>query len=379
VVNYQIVGTLTDSLNDGLALWGSDLAMAPSVLLSPATPGASMGNFVCPQGINNPPCATGYGGTQSGNNLLQIGGGQNTIKNVIGNAPFPIGMVTEGVAQSQVVLATGSVTMPAAVGVYTLSLSNVFANEINDGQILANGAFFATSASGVGTVGSLAITVEDAVVLRNISSANPPLDNPFIAGTQAFQDVLTYETATALPRGIGASGTPTLQGITYATPSVTFDGSVSLTLPGQVTVSCTDVAANGQGDCPTVTAVAGAGAGPYTLTLSGVIPRRECTTFRFPGIANPGQAVQYIFLPGNANVGLPGGTIVSAADVTSLILALSNSTANVGNNPVRYNMDRVGLAAAPVTAADVARLIAMLNGSPTGPPAAGAVPACPAP
>jgi hypothetical protein len=128
-VDYRIVGTLGDLFNDGLALWAADLAMsgpAPVALQPAAVPTTEpMAHFVCPQGINNPPCASGYGGTVSGNNLLQVGGGQNTIRNTLANAPFPLAPdIMQNVAQSQQVLATGSVTMPSVAGVYTLAVSN---------------------------------------------------------------------------------------------------------------------------------------------------------------------------------------------------------------------------------------------------------------
>ncbi len=334
VVNYQIVGTLSDANNDGLALWGSDLAMSPSVLLSPATPGPSMGSFVSPQGITNP---AGYGGTQSGNNLLQIGGGQNTIKNTIDNAPFPIGAVVEGIAQSQVVLATGSVTMPGAAGVYTLALSNVFANEIVDGQIALNGAFFQTVASGVGTVGNLTINVGAAAV--SITASNPP-DGHF--------DPLDTGLGAAVTAGIGAAGTAMQGAIQYATVSVTFGGPVSGDLQaGDISVACTG------GACPTVTGVTGTAAGPYQISLSGPIPPLHCTTISFNGPDfNPGQNLQYRFSPGNVDLGNAANT----QDLLNLIQALNNGAAAA--QPERYNVNRTGAA----NTQDLLRIIQLLNG-----------------
>jgi hypothetical protein len=137
-----------------------------------------------------------------------------------------------------------------------------------------------------------------------------------------------------------------------------------------MTVVCTDSAVNGAADCPTVTAVvAGAMPNEFVLTLSSVIPPRECTTITFAGTA-PGEKVQYQFLAGNASLGGAGGTIVSPQDITTLISALSSGNANSGNNPLRFNIDRVGAAAAPVTSADVTRLIALVNGGFNGATAA---------
>jgi hypothetical protein len=335
VVTYRIVGTLSDSANDGLALWGADLAMSPSVLLSPATAGPSMGSFVSPQGITNP---AGYGGTQSGNNLLQIGGGQNTIKNTIENAPFPIGAVVEGVAQSQVVLATGSVTMPGA-GTYTLALSNVFANEIVDGQIALNGAFFQTVASGVGTVGSLTINVMDTATPVSIATSNPP-DGHF--------DSLDTGASAAVTAGIGGAGTAVQGAIQYATVSVTFDGAVTGDLQtGDMSVACTG------GACPTVTGVTGSGAGPYEISLSSVIPPLPCTTISFNGAKfTAGQNLQYRFSPGNVDQ----GTAANTQDLLNLIQALNNGAA--AGNPARFNVNRTGTA----NTQDLLRIIQLLNG-----------------
>ncbi|MCP4593958.1 MAG: hypothetical protein GY842_24765 [bacterium] len=125
VVTYQIMGTLTDG-EQGLGLVGFDFDangdFAPSALAA----GTGMDNFVKDDGLTNP---DGYGGTASGNTLLQVGGGQNTIGNDVGNAPYPIGdPIDLGIANTPQELATGSFTMPGAE--VTLNVTNCFANVI---------------------------------------------------------------------------------------------------------------------------------------------------------------------------------------------------------------------------------------------------------
>ena len=96
VVSYEVVGVLSDDANEGLALFGfnlvfdgGDLAPADTPAGEP-TPGCDnpMVNFTIPWGINNP---GGYGGTVIDGDLIQVGGGQNTINNTPDNAPYPNG------------------------------------------------------------------------------------------------------------------------------------------------------------------------------------------------------------------------------------------------------------------------------------------------
>ncbi|HEY3246100.1 MAG TPA: hypothetical protein VGM03_22380, partial [Phycisphaerae bacterium] len=117
------------------------------------------------------------------------------------------------------------------------------------------------------------------VVPVAIVSANPPIAsaNPF-APDQPFRDVLQTGSGLTLTQGIGAAGTPGEDAIEFAQISVTFSSTPAPTpSAGNVLIACTDSAANGDGDCPTVAAVIGSGSGPYLLTLSSAIPPRECT------------------------------------------------------------------------------------------------------
>lgn len=132
--SFQIVAELGAG-SDGLALIGVDLA-ADGVALSPLAPGASMSSFVRDEGLTNP---AGYGGTESGGDLLQIGGGQNTIgystdDPAYPNPSYPIGDVVLGIGdEAAVVIAEGTVTAPSS-GSFTLTISNAFANTIDEGQ-----------------------------------------------------------------------------------------------------------------------------------------------------------------------------------------------------------------------------------------------------
>ncbi len=176
-IRYMVVGALSDDNNQGLALFGFDLVFDGGDLeqaFSPTgepTPGCDnpMINFTMPWGITNP---VGIGGTIIDGDLIQVGGGQNTINNTPDNADFPIGPVLTGVAQPSgcgpVVLVSGELQAPDVEGVYTLYITEVFANVIQydtDGD-----PFWATEAVQVGTLTPLTIIVsllDDIESIRN--------------------------------------------------------------------------------------------------------------------------------------------------------------------------------------------------------------------
>ncbi|MCH7808384.1 MAG: hypothetical protein IIB60_04095, partial [Planctomycetes bacterium] len=191
-VDYQIVGELGAGVadNNGLALVGFDLELVgtPDAGPLPAADAPSSGSmtaFVKPDGITNP---DGYGGTLIGNVRTQVGGGQNTINNVFAcsidsdcpgdtntcdggfcsqSASFPVGAVETGIAWpgSPQILVTGSLTIPAGAPdgtVYTLVLSNLFANVILAGEngTGLHGFHKATNVLDGGANTPLTITVE---------------------------------------------------------------------------------------------------------------------------------------------------------------------------------------------------------------------------
>jgi hypothetical protein len=158
-VPYDVVGELSDNVNEGLAMFSLDLAFTGGPLLPANPPSASpMLSFDKPDGVTNP---AGFGGTASSGVLLQVGGAQNTINNFL--APYPIGAVATGVAQngSPEVLVSGSLTTPYRVGTYTLSPADVMANAIRQGETgPPDTPFWRVDAAGAGTLTPLSVTVE---------------------------------------------------------------------------------------------------------------------------------------------------------------------------------------------------------------------------
>ncbi len=177
------------------------------------------------------------------------------------------------------------------------------------------------------------------VAAVSIAASNPPNNH---------LDTLDTGTGTTVTAGIGGAGTAMQGGVQYATVSVTFSGPVSGGLQNSdIMVSCTG------GTCPTASVMSGAGAGPYQLALSSVIPPLHCTTINFVGPKfTPNQRLQYRFSPGNVDLGNAANT----QDLLNLILALNNGAAAA--NPARYNVNRMG---APNTQ-DLLRIIQLLNG-----------------
>jgi len=123
---YSVYGQVTGG-NRGLALVGFDIVFTVGAATTPMAPGPVMGNFVKDAGLTNPGV---FGGTIVGNDLVQVGGAQNTINNDPGNAPYPIGAVDPTFAlAAEVLIATGE-----CWDCEEIKLRNCFANVIDDDE-----------------------------------------------------------------------------------------------------------------------------------------------------------------------------------------------------------------------------------------------------
>ncbi|UCG33350.1 MAG: hypothetical protein JSU68_01720 [Phycisphaerales bacterium] len=129
-VNWEITAEITAGDGLGLALISVDFLQNPAnpeqIALPPGdTLPAGMESFLPPNGITNPgaPPLYGFGGTPSGNNLKQIGGGQNTS-----GAVTVVGDVGVGSAQ---VVAEGSFSAPSTVGLYEYQIESAVARVLD--------------------------------------------------------------------------------------------------------------------------------------------------------------------------------------------------------------------------------------------------------
>lgn len=184
LVSYEIVGLLADATNnEGIALAGFDLVLTGNCAGSECNlPQANnwtsgdMANFsidgVGNEGLVNP---AGFGGTQIGGKLIQVGGAQNTINNGIGAdpvAPYPTGSVITGLGWTEIVLATGSFTAPPSnPGIYHLEIQNAFANVIKNNETGAD--FWATEAATVPAPTNLEIDTNACAQAIDASTAPP--------------------------------------------------------------------------------------------------------------------------------------------------------------------------------------------------------------
>lgn len=280
VFTFYVEGLLSDDMNEGLALVGFNLHFTGGPLtettvdvpVGEVSCGNPMPNFVKPEGITNP---AGLNGTVIADNLVQVGGAQNSIRNTAENAPFPVGMVLTGIAQPSVcgtaVLATGTLTAPSAIGTYTLELSELFANVITLAE--TGDIFWATEAAGVGTINNLTVDVGD--ILAPLLSSTPACD-------------------TALSR---ASGNVI---------RLTFDGAVAMPSPGEIVIQQLD-------DAGAFTGIDLSANFTYSLEADDTVLRIQETgdvlsNVTWYGIVNDGTwasaddfKVTYPAMPGNVN------------------------------------------------------------------------------
>jgi hypothetical protein len=272
VITYEIVGELSDSAHQGLALFGLDLEFDGGALPQADAPTMEpMTNFDRNLGITNP---AGFGGTDIGGILRQIGGGQNTINNP-GPPDYPEFPVAETIflnvatAGSPEVLASGSFTAPMTEGTYNLMASNVFANVIKTGE--TGDPFWATEAAVEGSIANLVITVTLSEEIQIVGST--PADGIIDARKPFNSDDA---------------------GITYGFDRIEldFDGDVSGLVPadfmltenpaGALTVAAVNVV-----DTDTVEVVFSAQMAPVSwLTIEHIASETSVTLGYLPGDAN---------------------------------------------------------------------------------------------
>jgi hypothetical protein len=271
-VAYRVIGELSDDMNEGLALAGFDVIFAGGPLEQAFEPTTNpMKNFAIGTenlGINNP---AGYGGTPMGGSLIQVGGGQNTINNNAGNAPFPIGAVITGVAQpgSPQILVMGELTAPNEPGDYALTVSNVFANVIKEGE--DGDPFWRTEAANSGSIINLIVRVPDG------------------------GDVPALLTSAPASNSIDARQPSDLDGtnpVGWSSVQLDFDGDFSFAAAGDFEVS-----AVGAGAAPAIMNVTPAG-NTVTVDFNGPIPPATWTVLT---VSETGDKVCLGYLPADVS------------------------------------------------------------------------------
>ncbi len=300
---HGVLDTAAD--NDGLVFVSVDITATGPELLNlgqgilwgpPAD--ASMDSFVQPLGYD-----ANYGGTPVGVALLQSGGAQNTIGNNPAQAPmlsFPSAeFIDFDVAQSNQVILEGELTVAAgqAAGTYTLSLENVLANVLADGQAVSSfGVYSVEAATGVAGQPVDVIVADDCPAAGILVGA---------AGTsfsdRAFDGFIDArrESDNGVDVNLGLSSFR----IVFTTEMEDADG----TALSADSFSIVDTA----GTAPNVTSIASADGGrTVDVTLSGNIALQQWTTISVNARSQCGQDV----LADSINVGyLPGDVDQDAA------------------------------------------------------------------
>lgn len=321
-VNYEVLGVLSsDTDNEGLGLFGFDIVFDGGDLGQAHTPASGpIASFVIPEGITNP---AGFGGTANvpgrEGDLVQIGGGQNTIKNVSENAPYPIAeAVVTGIGHTEVVLAAGSLTAPDVEGTYTLSLTNLFANVIKLGES-EDGTYWAVEEADVGTIENLTIEVRACMIV----STDPP--NCAIDARQPSK-----------PDGTEPAGWDSID--------ITFSGTLCVAAsPGEFTVSVEP-----SGTPPAITDVIVVDS-TATLVLDAAIPTRAWTCFEVTG-----TPMKTCF--GSLPADVSADSTSAPADILYIIDCLNGArTCEMW----QCDVDRSDLCAPP----DILRVIDLLNGA----------------
>ncbi len=132
-VEVNIQGRIQNATDFGLALWSADVADWPfgnqniSTLMLDS-PGGDIDQFKRNLGLTNP---SGYGGTPIDGDLIQIGGGQNTIGNA-GPTLFPIGTVVTNVTNGSewITLATGTIDTNFQLADLQINIESAFASTL---------------------------------------------------------------------------------------------------------------------------------------------------------------------------------------------------------------------------------------------------------
>ena len=305
-----------------------------------------MDSFVSPEGLNNP---AGYGGTPDGGDLLQVGGGANTIMNgqvpCTGDgdcpgttcngglcdpvAPFPVGTVVVGIGLPGIpqVVAEGVLNIPIVDGAFTLAATNVFANVIT--AETTGIPFYATAAATPGGNTPLSLTVEVGAD----------------CGTQAIVDAVP-------PNGAIDAAEPHLIGDAAALSG--WDSIELIMSAAPVTASVSDFSLSevgGDGVAPSIVGASVIAATTVRLDFDAPIEPGAWTVVTHNA---SGSSTCLGFLP--ADAGQDG--VAAASDIDALIGSI-NSGRGISLPDYATDINRSGA----TNGYDILRLIDLLNGA----------------
>lgn len=267
--------------NQGLAYFSVDFSMTgPSdvelaTAMDLATPPPDpMTSFARDLGYD-----AGYGGTGVGNDLLQAGGALNTIGNNPAeppNLPFPSDNdIPLFVAHADQIILSGTITFPAEAddGTYTLSLDELLANLITLDAIPGEFAIYPVEAANAESGGSVDIIVGgEFCIVHGAPGWDRNDPNTWVSFVDhAFSEYIDnkVESTDGVNRDLGLQEF----GVVFSSAPFSdagggedFSNSVTVSVTGGVAPGIANIAKDGN---------------TLTVTLDGLMPLQEWTTFNF--------------------------------------------------------------------------------------------------
>jgi hypothetical protein len=204
-VEYEIIGTLaTDTDSQGLAFFAYDIQIDGLTKITLETAAENLSTDDSASFERNLGYSDEFGGTADENDLIQAGGGQNTIGNTENDVPpFPVGdvVLNVGFPPDGAVLMTGVLTLPGPGeiedGTYTMSIidGSLYANVISlDGGPLGGQPVFPVETAEVLIGNALVfdvVTCDDAIAPELMPAPTDPNQVPFAQhGISGFIDPL---------------------------------------------------------------------------------------------------------------------------------------------------------------------------------------------
>lgn len=399
IVEYEIIGTLaTDTDSQGLAFFAYDIQIDGLTKITLETAATNSSTDDSASFEKNLGYSDEFGGTVDENDLIQAGGGQNTIGNTENDVPpFPVGDVVldVGFPPDGAVLMTGVLILPGPGeiedGTYTMSIidGSLYANVISlDGGPLGGQPVFPVETADVLIGDALVFDVVsciDAIAPQLVHPGEPPTgiswtDHAFSGYIDPRRESTDGDNVN---QGIGGPVGPGVIPITMVFDEPVYDlGSTNGgTQPGVLTTAGFTVAVTG-GVAPVVTAVTTDDNMTVTIELNLIIPLQEWTTIIAVVEDECGNAIEVakctdgncgplIDEPDRIDIGFLPADISQDGNVNSLDLLrfrqCSNNNncwgvENRGGVPEDYNdIDRNGI----ITTLDLLRFRQLMAGTGT--------------
>lgn len=294
-VEYEIIGTLaTDTDSQGLAFFAYDIQIDGLTKITLGTAATNLSTVDSASFEKNLGYSDEFGGTVDENDLIQAGGGQNTIGNTENDVPpFPVGDVVldVGFPPDGAVLMTGVLTLPGPGeiddGTYTMSIidGSLYANVISLDPPNGDPPVYTVETADTLIGDALVFDVVsciDAIAPQRVAAPVDPDNVPFEQhAISGYIDARRESTnGVDFNQGIGRNFPPEEIPITFVFDEPVYDlGSTNGgTQQGVLTIAGFAVEETGPGPAPSVTAVTTADNITVVVELDRAIRVAQWTT-----------------------------------------------------------------------------------------------------